>query len=85
VLGLGDCVVVREDDSAERSVDVAGVWEAAAAVAEPEEIPARNVAVGRVYRLGRGVIVDVEVCVTLICVLGPGTRRLCLSQAGRVV
>ena len=54
--------------SAERGVGVAGVWEAAAAVAEPEEIPARKVAVGRVYWLGRSVIVDVEVCVTLICV-----------------
>jgi len=68
VLELGDCVIVREDDSAERGVGVAGVWEAAAAVAEPEEIPARKVAVGRVYWLGRSVIVDVEVCVTLICV-----------------
>jgi hypothetical protein len=68
VLGLGDCVVVGDDDSTEGSVDVAGVWEAAAAVAEPEKIPARKVAVGRVYRFGRSVIVDVEVCVALIWV-----------------
>ena len=47
---------------------VAGLWEAAAAVAEPEEVPARNVTVGRVHGLGGGVSVDLEVCITLICV-----------------
>jgi hypothetical protein len=61
VLRLGDCVVVGEDDSAERGVDVAGLWEAAAAVAEPEEVPARNVTVGRVHGLGRGMSVDLEI------------------------
>jgi hypothetical protein len=41
VLRLGNCVVVGEDDSAEGSVDVADLWEAAAAVTEPEEVPTR--------------------------------------------
>lgn len=68
VLRLGNCVVVGKDDSAEGGVDVAGLWEAAAAVAEPEEVPARNVTVGRVHGLGGGVSVDLEVCITLICV-----------------
>jgi hypothetical protein len=68
VLRLGDCAVVGEDDSAEGGVDVASLWEAAAAVAQPEEVPARNVTVGRVHGLGRGVSVDLEVCITLVCV-----------------
>ena len=68
VLRLGNCVVVGKDDSAEGGVDVAGLWEAAAAVAEPEEVPARNVTVGRVHGLGGGVSVNLEVCITLICV-----------------
>jgi hypothetical protein len=73
VLRFGDGGVVGEDDSAEGRVDVAGVWEAAAAVAEPEDVPARNVAVGRVSGLGRGFGLRL-----VGGALGPGTRQLCL-------
>ena len=66
VLGLRDGGVVGEDDPAEGRVDVAGVREAAAAVAEPEDVPAGDVAVGRVSGLGCGVAIDIEVCVTLV-------------------
>jgi hypothetical protein len=67
MLGFGDGGVVGEDDAAEGRVDVTGVGEAGATVAEPEDVPAGEVAVGGVGGLGCGVVVDVEVCVALVC------------------
>jgi len=58
--------IVWDNNPTERCVQVAGPGETAATMAQPEEVPTREIAIRRIYRHTRGMFIEPEVLMVIV-------------------